>query len=496
VLKVQVVRPDGYGYYVGGRSVHDGRELAGSELEGPGVWTGAAAGSLGLQGTVDPEPFSSVMHGLDPGTGQALRSPRGPASVGGYDLTFCAPKSVSLLAALAPRELAVEAGLGHDAAVADASAYLARHGLGVRRAHGRTRSYLASTGMVAGSFRHLTSRALDPHLHTHVVAANIAHGVDGRWSAVDSRRVFAHVRAAGSVYQASLRLELGERLGVGWDVRPSGLGDVAGVDPALRRLFSQRTASIEELVARRFGGDGRRHRGAFYATRPEKDVSASIGSLTDAWRRRAEDFGFDLGELGRVVGRGRSAARDLGTGGRSAIARFDPERLARRLREADGPDRTLSRGDLVVHVAAASPEGATARQVESVVDAIVDASGSPTSGVHGSEQRWRVGAVARTLGEGRDLTGAASSRCILPDQGPGPSPGWHGRAVVGREHAGDGSRGAEPRFARERRLSDLRDRTDLRDRSAIVRDRRNDARERTDVRERGRSSRDGLDLGR
>jgi len=483
VLKVQVVRPDGYGYYVDGRSVHDGRELAGGELEGPGVWTGAAAGSLGLQGRVDPESFSSVMHGLDPGTGQALRSPRGPASVGGYDLTFCAPKSVSLLAALAPRELAVEAGLGHDAAVADASDYLARHGLGVRRAHGRTRSYLASTGMVAGSFRHLTSRALDPHLHTHVVAANVAHGVDGRWSAVDSRRVFAHVRAAGSVYQASLRLELGERLGVGWEVRPSGLGDVAGVDPALRRLFSQRTASIEEFVARRFGGDGRRHRGAFYATRPEKDVSGSLGALTDAWRRRAADFGFDLGELGRVVGRGRTAARDLGTGRRGATAGFDPERLAHRLREAGGPDRTLSRGDLVVHVAAASPEGATARQVESVVDAIVDASGSPTSGVHGSEQRWLVGAVVRTLGEGRDLAGAASSRTVLPDQGRGPSPGRYGRAVGGWEHAGDGSRGAEPRFVSERR-------------TAVVRDRRSNARERTDVREHGRSGRDGLDLGR
>ncbi len=391
MLKVQVVRPDGYGYYVGGRSVHDGRELAGSELEGPGVWTGAAAGSLGLQGTVDPESFSSVMHGLDPGTGQVLRSPRGPASVGGYDLTFCAPKSVSLLAALAPRELAVEAGLGHDAAVADASAYLARHGLGVRRVHGHTRSYLASTGMVAGSFRHLTSRALDPHLHTHVVAANVAHGVDGRWSAVDSRRVFAHVRAAGSVYQASLRLELGERLGVGWDMRPSGLGDVAGVDPALRRLFSQRTASIEEFVARRFGGDGRRHPGAFYATRPEKDISGSLGALTDAWRRRAADFGFDLGELGRVVGRGRTAARDLGTGGRGATAGFDPERLAHRLREAGGPDRTLSRGDLVVHVAAASPAKAGRIVPGDIVIRFDDHVVTSTTGLVNAEQRTAPG---------------------------------------------------------------------------------------------------------
>ncbi len=173
----------------------------------------------------------------------------------GYDLTFGAPKSVSLLHLLAPREIADQAGAAHRAAVDEALGYLERAALGVRRSgrHGTTR--LPATGMVAGTFLHRTSRALDPHLHTHAVVANVAEGVDGRWSAVDSRRVFGHARAAEALYHARLRLESGERLGAAFETAPSGLGDVVGVDRALRRLFSQRAAAMDEY---RYGRTGAR----------------------------------------------------------------------------------------------------------------------------------------------------------------------------------------------------------------------------------------------
>jgi len=136
VLKLHVVHVGHHGYYVEGRQFGHGDDFD-VAIESPGAWTGPAAPSLGLGGVVDPETFGRVMEGFDPDSGRRLRLGRGAASVAGFDLTFCAPKSVSLLEALAPREIATEVGAGHDAAVAEASAYLSRTAVGVRRGSDR-----------------------------------------------------------------------------------------------------------------------------------------------------------------------------------------------------------------------------------------------------------------------------------------------------------------------------------------------------------------------
>ncbi len=212
VLRIHVVRDGGHAYYVDdlvpGRA--EGTLVAGEE---PGRWWGAGAPSMGQSGRVDTQPFAEVLAGRDPVSGAPLRAPRARRSVSAYDLTFCAPKSVSLVHLLAPREMAEESGVAHRAAVDEALGYLERSALGVRRVRTGVVTRLPATGMVAGVFLHRTSRALDPHLHSHAVVANLAQGVDGQWSAVDSRRVFAHAQSAQAVYHARLRLELGERLG-------------------------------------------------------------------------------------------------------------------------------------------------------------------------------------------------------------------------------------------------------------------------------------------
>src|ERR1035437_10052506 len=381
VLKLHVVHVGHHGYYVEGRRLGHGDDLD-VAIESPGAWTGPGAPSLGLVGVVHPETFGRVMEGFDPESGRRLRLGRGAAGVAGFDLTFCAPKSVSLLEALAPKEIAAEVGAGHDAAVSEAGAYLSRTAVGVRRGSGRSLQLLPSTGMVAGDFRHLTSRALDPHLHTHVVAANLAQGVDGIWSAADGRRVFAHARAAGSIYQARLRFELSGRL------------DVVAVDRGLRRLFSQRSADIEEFVAVRHGGASGRHPGAFYATRPDKDLTRSLESLVSSWKGRAADFGFDIGDLAQVVGRGARLGREVDGG-------VDPQRMVDRLEGAGRPEGTMARRDLVALVASASLRGATVAGFDSTVERIVTSVGSRAETGKGHEPRGRRGdvlSVARERG--------------------------------------------------------------------------------------------------
>jgi len=385
VLKLHVVHVGRHGYYVEGRQVGGAGDFD-LAVESPGAWTGPGAASLGLRGRVEPETFGRVMEGFDPDSGRRLRIDRGVASVAGFDLTFCAPKSVSLLQALAPKEIALEAGAGHDAAVAEASAYLSRHAIGVRRKAGGSVRLLPSTGVVAGDFRHLTSRALDPHLHTHVVAANMAQGVDGTWSAADGRRVFAYARTAGSIYQARLRWELSDRLAAAWEVRPSGLGDVVGVGGGLRRLFSQRSAEIEEYVAMHHRGAPGRHPDAYFATRTDKDRTQSIESLLASWRQRAADFGFDLGDLSQVVGRGAHRSRDGTTG-------VDPQRMVDRLEASGRAEGSVARRDLIALAASASVAGATVADLDATVDRIVTLVGSEDGPGHDREPRWRKGEV-------------------------------------------------------------------------------------------------------
>jgi conjugative relaxase-like TrwC/TraI family protein len=388
VLKIHVIRQGGHHYYVEdlvpGRA--EGSRVAG---EVPGVWAGSGIPSLGLCGPVDPFPFGEVLEGRDPRSGRPLRVVQGDRSVAGYDLTFCAPKSVSLLHLLAPREIAAAAGAGHQAAVADALDYLGRDGIGVRRRRHGAVAFLPTTGPVAGQFLHRTSRALDPHLHTHAVVANVAQGVDGVWSTVDSRRLHAHLGAAQALYHARLRFELGDRMGAAFELRPSGLGDVVGVGIGLRRLFSQRAASMDEFLHRR-GKRGERvgpWSAAFHTDRPEKDRTVTVEQLIGEWRRRAADLGHDLGDLTLAVGVHRH----------DPDPRIDRVALRRQLVELTRGERTLARPQLIGVVAASAPAGAPALAIESAADRLLGMSGGPRPdrgrrpGPVGGEQAWSAG---------------------------------------------------------------------------------------------------------
>jgi conjugative relaxase-like TrwC/TraI family protein len=400
VLKIHVVHEGRHHYYleglVPGRA--EGTLVAG---EDPGTWSGSAAGTLGLAGRVEAASFAEVMAGRDPGSGRPLRARAGDGSVAAYDLSFCAPKSVSLVHLLAPREVAVETGAGHRAAVAEAAAYLERSALAVRRRDQGRDDMLPTTGGVAGGFLHRTSRALDPHLHTHLVVANAAQGVDGRWSALDSRRLHTHLQAAQGIYHARLRLELTVRFGAAWEVGPGGLGDLVGVPSELRHLFSQRSADMARFEYARHGRLGRRYgRGAFHSTRQPKEAGPTVEDLRREWRSRAADFGYDLGDLTRVVGLG-GRERDQPP--------IDLDDVGRRLDRATRDQRPLAHHDLVALLSASSVAGARAESIEALAASLAEAAGPPCARGGGPSRcaatgrevsRWRAEELRRALDGG------------------------------------------------------------------------------------------------
>src|SRR6185436_921066 len=159
-------------------------------------------------------------------------------------------KSVSVLFGIVDEPLRHAIRVEHDAAVQEAFAYLERVAASGRRGSGGAVS-IQGNGFVAAAFRHRTSRAGDPQLHTHVLIANLVKGVDGRWSALDGRAIFQHAKTAGFLYEARLRARLTERLGVDWGPVKNGIADIDGIPKEVLREFSRRRAEIEAELLRR-----------------------------------------------------------------------------------------------------------------------------------------------------------------------------------------------------------------------------------------------------
>src|SRR4051812_39775091 len=232
--------PDAGRYYE--EVVARGREdYYAGEGEAPGRWVGAGAAMLGLQATVEDGEVGHLLAGEDPATGALLGRKITEGRVAGFDLTFKAPKSVGILFGIGEPEIARVLRECHEVAVDDAIGYLEREACRARRGKDGVLQ-VDGRGFVAAAFGHRTSRAGDPLLHTHVVVANRTQGPDGRWTALDARPIFRHAKTAGYLYQARLRHEVTERLGLEWGEVRKGSADLAGFSRELVEHFSQRRA--------------------------------------------------------------------------------------------------------------------------------------------------------------------------------------------------------------------------------------------------------------
>ena len=268
-------------------------------VTGPARWAGHGAEGLGLGGPVQPDDFRRLLESRHPHAGSPLGS--GRVSVPAFDLTFSAPKSASVLFAVGGADTARAVVAAHTEAVAGSLSYLEQHALRATRRTGPTRDVLPTSGAVAAVFTHGISRSGDPHVHSHVVVANLVHADDGRWGACDRRGLDAHRQAASAVYEAHLRAGLTAALGVRWTGVPGRAHEVAGIGPELLGAFSSRSADIRRQMDERGVHGGRGARVAWASTRPLKPPSAPFADLASRWQRRADDVGGRV-ELGRVGG--------------------------------------------------------------------------------------------------------------------------------------------------------------------------------------------------
>ena len=225
-----------------------------------GEWAGIGAEQLGLTGSVKEDQFINLCHNQNPQTGelltQRLKTTRWDtdkmAEVANrrifYDFTFSPPKSVSIQALIADDKRLLDS---HSRAVRIAVNEL-QHFAGTQVHRGMDKSERLTGNVVCATFRHDTSRALDPHLHTHCVMFNATFdATENRWKALSNYEMLQARKFAENVYYHELAREL-RQFGYEIENKPRGDFEIKGVSSELRSRFSKRhneiDASIERLL--------------------------------------------------------------------------------------------------------------------------------------------------------------------------------------------------------------------------------------------------------
>jgi conjugative relaxase-like TrwC/TraI family protein len=330
------------------------------------------------------DPRSLYGEGFD--QAWAHKGKRMDGRVASFDHCFSSPKSVSLLAGGGGERVRREVAAARAEALDLAIGYLQRHGIGVRRDHNGTDRYQACGGLLGVAFEHRMSRAGDPQYHTHVLVQNAAKGPDGRWTALDSDRLYAHLMAADHLYLAAERAALTERLGVRWtrvDAR-SGAAEVIGLDDrALIERFSKRSEEIDDWLAEHGLSGIKASSAAAVATRAPKDRSESEQSVYKRWARELADAGIGERELSAAL-----------QGGRGRLA--TPEEVARALTELAGPGgltasaSTFTRADVVDALAKRLPVAPSARDALTQAEQVAERFLGERSALVGRDARLGV----------------------------------------------------------------------------------------------------------
>jgi len=275
-------------------------------VEPPGRWYGQGTEALYLSGEVTPTTLHQLLNGYAPHANEPLVQNAGKENrQSGWDLTFSAPKSVSVAWSQADSELRSAIEAAHDKAVNSALSYLETEAGVTRRGQGGYEK--ESAKVVFAVFQHGTSRAQDPALHSHALLLNIGLRADGTTGTLESKNIFQHKMVAGALYRAELSYQLEQQLGMVAERKGSWF-ELKGVSPELVTEFSTRRKAIEEHLAESGFEGAKAAKVATLETRTAKE-SIPRDVLFSSWQEVGRAHQWSREEVGALY-KGPQPERD------------------------------------------------------------------------------------------------------------------------------------------------------------------------------------------
>lgn len=264
-----------------------------------GKWFGQGAERLNLRGEIDHEVIRRIATGFSAdGQSKLVQNAGKENRQIGWDLTFSAPKSVSVLWSIAGPAERAEIQKAQEEAVRATIGYLEEGGASRIGKQGKDQK-LAQ--LVVGLFEHGSSRANDPQLHTHALVLNVGVDSEGETRTILSKPFFQQKMTAGALYRTELAHQLVKRLGV--RLERSGFAfEVKGVPKSLCEFHSKRRQEVLKALRAVGHTSAKAAQIATLETRSQKDT-LSRSMLFEKWREEAKKFSFSTRSLKRILGR-------------------------------------------------------------------------------------------------------------------------------------------------------------------------------------------------
>ena len=314
-------------------------------------WYGKGAEELGVSGPVKKEEFDILIHGFslekEPLVNNAMSEDKFDeegnlirAGRSGYiDVTFSAPKSVSLMSYVDER---IEQA--HNVAVERAVHEIESQYTFTRKMNGEELQSVQEDNAIIARINHYESRELEPQLHSHLVVMNLTQGEDEKWRSRDNNKIYQNQLYLGQLYRNELSTEL-SKLGYQIEVtdRAKGLYEIKGISREVIEDFSTRRKQIKEAEKEYENyacSDSRKREYACLSSRKGKTDSTISETREKTDAKLTEKYGKTLEDL-------KDASLRLDRAGVPEVSKNDAVHMA--LEEVTDKQSGFRREEVLTH---------------------------------------------------------------------------------------------------------------------------------------------------
>jgi conjugative relaxase-like TrwC/TraI family protein len=283
-----------------------------SEFEPQGIWYGQAANKFSLKDKpVEHDLLMQFASGFNK-QNKALVGNAGEKHLIGFDLTFSAPKSVSVLFGLADKQVREQVQQCHLKAVKMVLSYIEENLIEVRSGTNEygDRLKIKTKNALFAIFEHGSSRSLDPQLHSHCILLNFSKLKPQEWRCLETKHLFKYQKAIGAMYRNELAHQLKSELNLEIE-SDEEFFKLPIVPDEVCKKFSKRTEQINEELAKLGFSSSTKLKGLAALFTRSKKVHKPRSSLYALWREQEKELTFNTESINKAKSNSNSRQKSI-----------------------------------------------------------------------------------------------------------------------------------------------------------------------------------------